>query len=578
MWQLKTALALAVGLALSIAERAACQDFRYSPIPPGHISTLGSSPAVAFPPSTHTRSAASKTATTQVPAPPAVPAPPPTPAGPGYLAPPPPPSVDPLQSSPPYFDGTAHERLYNNAPYNNAPYSNAPYENIPYGNVPYDGGYSSAGQPLAQAVPTVPLPVTSPLVNERLANLEQRLDQVDAEKRRLPNVRVHGAFQADAVLFNQTTESRDQFGSIENGADFRRVRLSANGAVTESMNYFLQTDFGFFGRPTITDAWVEQTDVPILGTVRAGQWKQPFSLEVVSSYRYTTFMERSSLFQTFAPFRHIGIGFYNHSDDLDTTWAASYFRTGQDQFGNSLSTDGGNGIAARATHLLWHYGVHGQDYMHIGAGYHMNSPPRDNARFRSIPEIFVGEFAPGAVGTSGQAVPGAMNGTPFFVDTGTLAGVSDVHTFGLEGLWVRGPLSVQSETMVALVDQTSSNSTLAGSYAQVGYFLTGEHRPYDRKAGAIDRVMPFQSVGSGGRGAWEVAARWSYVDLDSGPVRGGNMENFTGGVNWYLNPYCKWVFNYIHSWTDGRDYFPAPSNATLSSQTDAWGTRVQLDF
>ncbi len=88
--------------------------------------------------------------------------------------------------------------------------------------------------------------------------------------------------------------------------------------------------------------------------------EQPFSLEVVSSFRYTTMMERSLLFNTFTAFRHIGIGFYDHSEDLDRTWAASYFRSGQDQFGGSVSTNGGNGAAARLTQLLWYEGPRGK--------------------------------------------------------------------------------------------------------------------------------------------------------------------------------------------------------------------------
>ncbi|MCC6507875.1 MAG: porin, partial [Pirellulaceae bacterium] len=365
----------------------------------------------------------------------------------------------------------------------------------------------------------------------------------------------------------------------ESGAEFRRARLGAQAKVTDSMNAFMQMDFGFFGRPTFTDVWVEQTNVPMLGTVRAGQWKQPFSLEVVSSFRYTTFMERSSMFQPFTPFRHLGVGFYNHSDDLDTTWAASIFRTGQDQFGNSLSTNGGNGAAARLTRLLWHCGAHGEDYMHVGGGYFLNSPPRDTARFRSIPEIFVGEFAPGAVGTSGQAVPGAQNGTPFFVDSGQLSSISNIQTFGLESLWVRGPFSFQSETMAAAVNQPGRNALLRGTYAQVGYFLTGEHRPYDRKAGAIDRVMPFHSVGQGGRGAWEVAARYSTIDLSDEAIVGGDLTNWTVGLNWYINPYCKWVFNCIRANAEGPDRFPSTIPGTnISSSTNIYATRVQIDF
>ena len=444
----------------------------------------------------------------------------------------------------------------------------------------YVGYYNpTSAAPAQSSVPVVPLPTTSPAVNDRLSRIEKRLDDADAAKSKLPAVTVSGVFQADAVWFNQSDASRDQYGSIENGADFRRARLGARAKVTDSMNAFMQMDFGFFGRPTFTDLWVEQTKVPLLGNVRVGQWKQPFGLETVSSFRYTTFMERSSLFQPFTPFRHLGVGFYDHTEDLNTTWAASYFRTGQDQFGSSLSTNGGNGVSGRLTHLLWYCGEKGEDYLHVGTGYYMNSPPRDTARFRSIPEIFVGEFAPGGVGTSGQAVPGVLNGTPFFVDTGNVTGVSNIQTLGLEGLWVRGPLSVQSETMAAIVNVPGPRSLLRGSYAQVGYFLTGEHRPYDRVAGAVDRVMPFNSVGQGGRGAWEVALRYSYIDLTDEAIQGGTMDNWTTGLNWYINPYCKWVFNYIHSNSQGRDYFPVTDpNSSLSSSTNVYATRVQIDF
>jgi hypothetical protein len=47
-----------------------------------------------------------------------------------------------------------------------------------------------------------------------------------------------------------------------------------------------------------------------------------------------------------------------------------------------------------------------------------NAPPGQSVNFRTIPEFFVGANGPGAVGTSGQAVPGGSNGTPFFVATG----------------------------------------------------------------------------------------------------------------------------------------------------------------
>ena len=407
-------------------------------------------------------------------------------------------------------------------------------------------------------------------------------------KKTFPTVVVNGAFQADAGIFGQNENSEKTYGKLINGADFRRARLGAKGSITETTNYTFQMDFGFFGRPTFTDVWVEQTQIPYLGNVRVGQWKQPFSLEVVSSYRYTTFMERSSLFQAFTAFRHLGVGFYNNAEDLSSTWAGSVFASGQDQFGGSLSQNsagtvnnvGGIGAAGRITWLpYWDECTKGANYLHLGAGHFFNAPPGQTINFRSIPEFYIGQNANGVVGTSGQAAPGAFNGTPFFVQTGNKS-VNYYNVLGTELLWVDGPLSVQSEAMVNLVAQSGTTAALPGAYAQVGYFLTGEHRPYDRKAGTIDRIIPFKNFGfnkdgcNTGLGAWEVAGRVSYLDLNDKAIQGGTMTDYTAGLNWYQTPYLKFVVNYIHSSSN----FGGVGLASRRNETDMLGIRCQSEF
>ncbi len=423
-----------------------------------------------------------------------------------------------------------------------------------------------------------------------LSELKTKVEGIT--KTKYPNVQINGVFQADAGFFSQDQDSLHAYGALQAGADFRRARLSAKGSVAEHTNYFMQMDFGFFGRPTFTDVWVEQTGVPILGNVRVGQWKQPFSLEVVSSFRYTTFMERSTLFQAFTPFRHIGIGFYDHAETLDATWAASFFRTGQDQFGNSVSNDGGWGSAERLTYLpVWDEACKGKYYLHLGLGHFFNSPPRDTVNFRSVPELFIGESNLSAANSISQSVPTTVNGTPFFVQTGNLTNIANYHVFGTELLWVNGPLSVQSEAMVNLINQggNDNSAVLPGAYVQVGYFLTGEHRPYDRKAGAIDRVIPchdfiHQSGCATGYGAWEIAGRFSYLDLNDAQIHGGTISNYTLGVNWYWNPYTKVVFNYVHSITDLAGvaaYSPSPISGLTpagDTNTDMFAVRMQVDF
>ncbi len=437
-------------------------------------------------------------------------------------------------------------------------------------------------------------------ISDRDLALERQLDALRKEfgtfkdglsKPKFPSVEVHGAIQMDSGWFHQSANNMATIndldgpapgnGNIRDGADFRRVRLSANGAVLPNMNYFLQMDFAAFGRPTFTDVWMEFTKVPVLGNIRAGQWKQPFSLEVVSSFRYTTFAERSVLFNAFDPFRHIGVGFWNYSEDEMMTWAASFYRPGQDQFGGSLSDVGGYAGVGRITMLPW-FDDDGSNYLHLGAAYNYVNPKDNAARFRTIPEYFIGEQAAGTAGTSNFGVPGVLNGTPFFVDTGaktsTKGSVDHYHLIGSELLWVNGSLSVQSEAMWLFGERTNGRSMyFPGMYAQAGYFLTGEHRPYNRKQGAIDRIQVLRPFGhyrgddcEWGWGGWEIAARYSYIDLNSKDITGGRLKDITLGLNWYINNFSKIQFNYIRAFLNQK--------AHGDSTADIFGLRAQVDF
>lgn len=414
-------------------------------------------------------------------------------------------------------------------------------------------------------------------------------------KPRYPTVAVNGAFQADTYWFGQDDANRQTLGfydplnvggltpaqlaalgDLQDGSQFRRARLSAKGSVAENVNYFFQMDFGFFGRPTFTDVWLEVTDVPVVSNVRVGQWKHPFSLEVVSSYRYTTFLERSSLFQAFVPFRHIGVGTFDHNDDETLTWAFSVLKPGNDQFGGDIGDSGGYSSAGRLTWLPFYEDLSGSyHYLHLGGAYWAGTPSNHRFRYASIPEGFVGTFGAAPLGSSKVPVPSLSHGTPPFVDTGVLSINSFAH-FGLEAMWVNGPFSVQSEAMTAWADPVTGDSlNFGGMYLLGSWLVTGESRPYDPKTGTYDRIVPkrpFIAIGDcdRGPGAWEVAARFSTIDLNSGTVRGGRMTNFTAGVNWYLNGFTKMQFNYVRSFLD-RD-------PVGESHADIYAIRAQVDF
>jgi phosphate-selective porin OprO/OprP len=95
-----------------------------------------------------------------------------------------------------------------------------------------------------------------------------------------------------------------------------------------------------------------------------------------------------------------------------------------------------------------------------------------------------------------------------------------------------------------------------GWYAQASWVLTGEPRRYNPATASWMSPLPATPrLANGGIGAWEVAARYSEVDLDyrpgsagsiapSGGIRGGVQNAWTVGVNWYPNSVLRFAFDY----------------------------------
>ena len=83
-----------------------------------------------------------------------------------------------------------------------------------------------------------------------------------------------------------------------------------------------------------------------------------------------------------------------------------------------------------------------------------------------------------------------------------------------------------------------------------------EHRVYDTGKAAFGRVKPTHNFNPSEDhwGAFELAGRYSYLDLDSSGVDGGKLGNATLGLNWYLNHYSRVMFNYVLTHPEGLDF------------------------
>jgi len=99
-----------------------------------------------------------------------------------------------------------------------------------------------------------------------------------------------------------------------------------------------------------------------------------------------------------------------------------------------------------------------------------------------------------------------------------------------------------------------------GGYVDVAWVLTGEPIPYDITRAAWSRPKPLHpfSLGDGGIGAWEIAGRYSALNLDSNIIP-GVPQSVTGGVyggqqqvaslarSWYPNDWLRFILQFQHT-------------------------------
>ena len=331
------------------------------------------------------------------------------------------------------------------------------------------------------------------------------------------------------------------------GSEVRRVRLFSSGTMYQNVEYKLQLDFANKD-VSWKDIFIQLNKLPLIkGSLRIGHFKEPLRLEVLTSSKYITFMERS-LSNTFLPERNSGV-MYNTNIANKISLQAGVFSNGYN-FGNELWNYNIN-INGRITYLAIN---NENQLLHLGLASSKRKSSNHTYGFSTRAENHLGTKLL----------------QPEFTD------VDETNILGAEIAYVRNRLSLQGEylrTTVSLTPEMEIHSTeyeLNGYYGQVSYFLTGESRPYKSSYAGFNRVKPNNNYGSNGKGSIELVARISKMDLSNAGM--GILDSKTIGVNWYLNPNTRVMFNYVMGELAESDEFGiiTPENSVMM--------RVQLDF
>jgi phosphate-selective porin OprO/OprP len=344
--------------------------------------------------------------------------------------------------------------------------------------------------------------------------------------------RLGGRLQVDGTTGKGNEKFDEFYQPIESRLGVRRLTVFAAGRIKKfnfNLAFELGPDWGF------SDAWIEGSEGGLevwgkyIGKLRVGFMNEPFSLERATSSFHTGFLERSLPVQTIAPGTNAGVMVHDAGLKGRFTWAVGLFSFGQSNESNASTS--ALSLTGRLTYNLV-YRNEGRQLVHFGVSASSRSPVGGDTRYRSRPEA---------------------RSIDFLVDTGTID-ASHLTLVGLEFATVQGPLWVAAEYIQSNVSaQLVGDPTFKGSYVQVGWFLTGESRPYRVNSATWDRARPEAKFGGGkpfrkGRiGALEIVGRVSTIDLNDGLVEGGRMTDISAALNWYLNPTTRVELNYIYA-------------------------------
>lgn len=396
-----------------------------------------------------------------------------------------------------------------------------------------------------------------------------------------------GRLQFQPVFFNQPASLKGPatgnggipgsarnggLGSLDDGMYFRRIRLKADGSAYETLEFNFEVNFEQLNYITFDHMWFGVKDLPFVDTIRVGQHKVPMGMENYGSDYHLTLLERSAGADAFSTLFGPGIWISRNFCDKNVAFQTMIHKTQQMNF---YTSSFGDGNYASSTRLTWTplYQDEGAEIVHVGFNYQWRTGNLGR------------QIQPGGTGsTFGDSQPamrfrargdvrdaigigpgGNLGGNPArFVDTGYFLS-NNIQTVMPEILLIMGPFSIQSEGYWVWANDTR---TLYGSkpvgtnlgttmfwsaYAEASYFLTGERRGYDRRMGVYDRPVLNSNAsmarGDDGRyhvnwGAWQVAYRYTFMDLNSNGIDGGQLDQHSIGLNWYFNNMSKIQFQY----------------------------------
>lgn len=383
----------------------------------------------------------------------------------------------------------------------------------------------------------------------------------------------------------------DRARDLADGTNFRRVRFGIEGKAFSDWNYNLLFDFGGSGveeAGKITNAYIEYAGLKPL-RFRVGAFAPTTGLEDATSNTASLFPERAAVAELVR-------GFAGGDGRTGAAVLANGERWsfGANVTGNTIgvsSFDEQLGAVIRATYVPYKTL---DSLIQVGV----------NANLVINPAATGADIPPG-----GAATPVRLRERPELrVDGARLVDTGSIDADGLTALGVEAAyqwknFSLQGEHFWIDVERRTgalADPEFAGWYVQGAWTITGQPRRYNAANGGFDspRVENPFKLRSGSWGVWELAARYSDLDLNfnagapgtaptASAVRGGEQKIITVGLNWYPNNNVRFLADYQRVEVDrlspggtafGAGALTPPAGAQIGQDLNIWSFRTQYAF
>lgn len=345
--------------------------------------------------------------------------------------------------------------------------------------------------------------------------------------------------QADgAVYFG---ENKD-FDKIGDGVSIRRARFAVKGQITKDWYGELDTDFAN-GSFELKDAILVYSGLRNF-EFTAGNFKEGFSMECTTTSRYLALLERPMVVQTFGPSRHIGLqAKYNykwlmaaggiHFQAIEGQETRTYVEDNNKDYGRSSGNSYTGKLVIMPFYDKQNYGLH----FGAAASYRLPKSDVDPADYN---------------GSRYSTRNATSINRKKYLDTDVIDGTDHDVLYGIEFAGFRKGFRFQSE-YIGNDTYIKESSTLAnketkhfnGWYAQAGILLFGGKQQYNVQDGEFTQPTRGKSWGD-----IELVGRYDYLNLNSNGIFGGSGENYTFGINYYINHSVKMMLNYMYSNND----------------------------